>query len=183
MPKMTVIMIRIRSKIFIFSVLLGLLLSLVGMIACTKIDNQTLPAYTVRIDLGTYAMWNTYGVAGVGDSRLFDRTRGIPSNFPFTVNTFTGFGGVILIMGLDPTTGGNVPLAYDASCPVERSSSTTLSIDPTSHEAVCSVCHSHFNVLTGRGGPISGQALTTKKGMTTYVVRYSPNGGYYITNR
>ena len=55
---------------------------LVTASSCDHIDNKTLPRYTVRLDLGSYALWNTYGVSGMGDYRVFNRDKGIPSNFP-----------------------------------------------------------------------------------------------------
>ena len=70
---------------------------LLGVFAsCNHIDNKVLPSYTVRIDLGTYGVWNTYGVTGVGDYRIFSRDKQLPANFPYNANTFTGFGGVLL---------------------------------------------------------------------------------------
>ena len=41
------------------AVLLAALLALAG---CDKIDNKALPGYTVRLNLGDIARWNTYGV-------------------------------------------------------------------------------------------------------------------------
>jgi hypothetical protein len=143
--------------------------------SCDHIDNKTIPQFTVRIDLGGYAMWNTYGVSGVGDYRIFNRMKGIPANFPYNVNTFTGYGGVLLMMGIDG------PMAYDLSCPVEISQEIVLSIDNDNFEAVCPKCGSRYNPLSGAGGPISGVAINNKVGMRSY--RVTPNnGGYFISN-
>lgn len=143
--------------------------------SCDKIDNKAVPPYTVRIDLGGFAMWNTYGVAGMGDFRIFNREKGIPSNFPYNVNTYTGFGGVLLMMGLE------MPQAYDLACPVEVNQNIVLSIDPDNLDAVCPKCGSRYNPLTGTGGPISGVAINNKLGMRQYHV--TPlNGGYFISN-
>jgi hypothetical protein len=143
--------------------------------SCDHIDNKVIPRFTVRIDLSGYAIWNTYGVNGVGEYRIFNREKGIPSNYPYNVNTYTGYGGVLLMMGIDG------PMAYDLSCPVEASQEITLSIDADNFEAVCSKCGSRFNPLTGAGGPISGVAINNKVGMRIY--RATPsNGGYFISN-
>ncbi len=77
-----------------------LVILLVTMLAssCDHIDNKTIPRYTVRIDLGSYALWNTYGVSGMGDYRIFNRDKKLPSNFPYNVNTFTGFVVFLLMM-------------------------------------------------------------------------------------
>lgn len=142
---------------------------------CEHIDNKTLPNYTVRIDLGNYALWNTYGVIGMGDYRIFNRDKRIPNNFPYNVNTYTGYGGVLLMMGME------APMAYDLACPVEISPEVTLSIDANNFDAVCPRCGSHFNPLTGAGGPVSGVAIKNKVGMRQYRV-YPSNGGFFISN-
>ena len=143
--------------------------------ACNHIDNKAVPSFTVRIDLGSFALWNTYGVNGVGEYRIFNRDKNLPSNFPYNVNTYTGYGGVLLMMGIEG------PLAYDLSCPVEISQNITLSIDANNFEAICPSCKSHFNPLTGAGGPVSGVAVNSKLGMRMYRVTPS-NGGYFISN-
>ena len=143
--------------------------------ACEHIDNKTVPRFTVHIDLGGFAMWSTYGVNGMGDYRIFNREKRIPANFPYNVNTYTGFGGVLLIMGIDG------PLAYDLACPVEISPEVTLSISNDNFEAVCPRCNSHFDPLMGAGGPVSGVAINNKVGMRQYRVMAN-NGGYVITN-
>ncbi len=151
------------------------LLALAVTSGCEHIDNKTVPRFTVRLDLGSYALWNTYGVNGMGEYRIFDRIKRIPANFPYNVNTYTGFGGVLLMMGID------TPMAYDLSCPVEASQDIVLSIDNSNYDAVCPRCGSHFNPLTGNGGPVSGVAITNKVGMRQYRVMPS-NGGYFISN-
>ena len=120
-------------------------------------------------------MWNTYGVNGMGDYRIFSREKNLPANFPYNVNTYTGYGGVLLMMGMDQ------PLAYDLSCPVEISPTVTLSINADNFEAVCPKCGSRFNPLTGFGGPVAGVAINNKVGMRQYHV-YPSNGGYVIAN-
>ncbi len=150
--------------------------------SCEHINNKEVPSYVVRLDLGSYALWNVYGVSGIGDYRIFDRTRNIPSNFPYNSNTYTGFGGVLLIMGLDSSTGSYSPIAFDAACPVENSASVKVDIDSSTLEAVCPQCKSHYNVLTGAGGPVSGQAYTRKYGLRTYKVYQSQLGGYIIAS-
>ena len=144
--------------------------------ACDHIDNKVVPRYTVRIDLGTFALWNTYGVSGMGEYRIFDRNKMLPSNFPYNVNTYTGYGGVLLMMGL------NGPMAYDLSCPVEAGQNITLSISADNFEAVCARCGSHFDPMMGAGGPVKGVAINNKVGMRQYRVIPSNSGGYIITN-
>ena len=158
--------------------ILGVIMTLIMLAAgssCDKIDNKAVPSFTVRIDLGNIALWNTYGVNGMGDYRIFDRDKRLPSNFPYNANTFTGFGGVLLMMGIEE------PMAYDLSCPVEATRDIVLSINPENFEAVCPRCGSRYNPLTGDGGPTSGVAINNKVGMRKYRAIPS-NGGYFITN-
>ena len=152
-----------------------ILLALVVGSGCDKIDNKVVPSFVVRIDLGNIALWNAYGVTGMGDYRIFSREKQLPSSFPYNVNTYTGYGGVLLMMGLE------MPMAYDLSCPVELSRDIILTINPDNYDAVCPRCGSRFNPLTGAGGPLSGVAINNKVGMRQYRVMPS-NGGYVITN-
>ncbi|MBQ1797748.1 MAG: hypothetical protein IIZ89_00085 [Muribaculaceae bacterium] len=162
-----------------FSLLMSLLAVL--LCACDHVNNKEVPAYVVRIDLGTHAMWSTYGVSGVGDYRYFNREMGVPQNFPFNANTHTGYGGVLLMMALDASTGNYEPVAYDGACPVENVQSTVVGINGKL-EAVCPKCGSRYNVLTGLGGPIDGVAHKSNYGLRIYKVRQSGSGGYVITN-
>lgn len=162
-----------KNKIFTLATLTLMLLALCG--SCDTIDNKTIPNFTVRIDLGNYAMWATYGVNGMGDYRIFNREKNLPSNFPYNMNTYTGFGGVLLMMGID------MPMAYDMACPVEINPNVILSINADNFEAVCPKCGSRYNPLTGDGGPVAGVAINNKVGMRKY--RVTPNaGGYIISN-
>ena len=156
---------------------------LVSLAACDRVNNKSLPTFTVRIYLNDYALWNTYGVHGLGDYRVFNRDKRLPSNFPYNINTYTGFGGVLLFMGQDMQSGGAVPLAFDMACPVEHNAEVTVSIDPDNLDAVCHKCDSHYDVLIGGGGPKSGMALDRKVGLNPYRVLPTNTGGYIMTNR
>ena len=162
-----------KNKISAIATLALMLLALCA--SCDTIDSKTIPNFTVRIDLGNFALWNTYGVNGMGDYRIFSREKNLPANFPYNVNTYTGFGGILLMMGLEE------PMAYDLACPVEISQKITLSINADNFEAVCPRCGSRYNPLTGDGGPVAGVAINNKVGMRKYRVTPS-NGGYYISN-
>ena len=47
--------------------ILLLLVACCALVGCDKINNESLPKYSVRIDLGEYGKWNTYGVHALGD--------------------------------------------------------------------------------------------------------------------
>ena len=165
-----------RMKIYM------LLLVALGLLAgCEKINNESLPNYPVRIDLGDIGKWNTYGVHGLGEYRIFNREKGLPKNFPYNVNTYTGFGGVLLFMGQD-ISGSPAPLAFDLACPVEHNADVTVTIDSDNLDAYCPKCKSHYDVITGLGGPKSGMAIDRKVGLNIYKVRATTSGGYIITN-
>ncbi|MDE6786467.1 MAG: hypothetical protein K2J46_05455, partial [Muribaculaceae bacterium] len=155
--------------------------------ACNHGDDDRIPSLPVNINLSGAGMWNSYGVSGVGISRDFINWQGVlsPTGFPFTANTYVGFGGVLLIGGIDPfTSETNVPLAYDLACPVECSQTVRVVIDQDNLEAVCHVCGSHYNVLTAGGAPVAGPALTGKYkyGLRRYVCDPVQDGGYIIHN-
>lgn len=155
--------------------------------ACNQVDDQRIPSLPVYINLSDPGMWNTYGVSGVGISKVFINFQGeqSPSGFPFNANTYVGFGGILLIGGMDPyTSEPNVPLAYDLSCPVERSQTIRVAIDQDNLEAVCPKCGSHYDVIMAGGSPISGPALTGdyKYGLRRYVCDPAQGGGYIIHN-
>ncbi|MDE5813350.1 MAG: hypothetical protein K2H72_03600 [Muribaculaceae bacterium] len=169
----------------------SLFLSLMAMLSaassCSQVDDDRIPSLPVFIDLKGAGMWNTYGVSGVGIYRNFINWQGVvsPSDFPFNSNTYVGFGGVLLIGGVDPFTADpNVPLAYDLSCPVERSQTVRVVIDSDNLEAVCPVCGSHYNVITAGGAPVGGPALTGKYkyGLRRYVCQPESGGGYIVHN-
>lgn len=170
----------------------GLLLSAVilmmsALSACNQVDDDRIPSLPVYINLSGAGMWNSYGVPGVGFSQRFINYEGerSPAGFPYNANTYVGYGGVLLIGGIDPFTGDtNVPLPYDLSCPVERSRTVRVFIDSESLEAVCPVCGSHYDVLTAGGTPTSGPALTGKHkyALRRYQADIASGGGYIIHN-
>ena len=175
-------MMKKKNKIQVVLMIAVATLGVVLLPACDKINNESLPNYGVHINLGTYGSWNTYGVHSLGDYRIFNRAKRIPANFPYSVNTYTGFGGVLLFMGQDMTSGGATPLAFDLACPVEHDANVTVTIDPSSLDAVCNTCNSHYDVLIGGGGPKSGMALDRRVGLNPYKVYASSSGGYVISN-
>ena len=155
-----------------------------GAGACSnELDDTRIPAFNVQINLANPGLWNIYGVHGYGDNVSVIREQRTPASFPFTETTYTGYGGVLLIMGMNPFEAGAVtPLAYDLSCPVECQPSIRVYIDPANYDAVCPVCGSHYDVTMAAGAPISGPALTgsVKYGLQRYNA-WPQNGGYMIT--
>lgn len=155
---------------------------------CETVNDDRIPNLPVNIVLADAGTWNTYGVSGFGSSRRFILSQSLrePSGFPYSQTSATGFGGVLLISGMDPyTTTTNVPLAYDLSCPVEMKASVRVNVEGDIYNAVCPVCGSRYDVTMGGGAPLSGPAATGehKLGLRRYTCYPSGSGGYIITNR
>ena len=153
--------------------------------ACHEVDDERIPRMPVSNNLTGAGMWNSYGVSGTGIYRRFIIQERQPAGFPYAMGSATGFGGVLLIGGLDPfTSEPNVPLAYDLACPVERQPSVRVYIDAENLDAVCPECKSHYNVVTGGGSPLSGPALTgnVPYGLRRYQCLAGNGGGYYISD-
>ncbi len=151
---------------------------------CHTIDDERIPSLPVNINLSDAGLWNAYGVAGFGLFRYFVPSLNEPSGFRYVANSATGFGGVLLIMGMDPFTNDtNVPLAYDLACPVERQADIRVRIDESNFEAICPKCGSHYDVTMQGGAPVSGEAAAgkIKYGLMRYQCIPSTYGGYVIT--
>lgn len=158
------------------------------MTGCESVDDDRIPNMPVNIVLSDAGTWNTYGVSGFGSSRRFilAQSQREPSGFPYSQTSATGFGGVLLISGMDPyTTTTDVPLAYDLACPVEMKASVRVEVEGELYNAVCPVCGSKYDVTMGGGAPLSGPAATGehKYGLCRYTCYPSGSGGYIITNR
>ena len=162
-------------------------LTAVATTGCHSVDDERIPNFAVSINIADAGMWNTYGVSGYGMSRRFILAKDlrVPSGFPYSQQSATGFGGVLLIGGMDPfTTTTNLPLAYDLACPVEMKADVRVEIEGELYEAVCPVCGSHYDVTMAGGAPLSGPAATgsTKYGLRRYQCLPTGQGGYLIIN-
>ena len=170
-------------RLFAVFSLMAVILILPG---CQSVDDDRIPNMPVNIVLSDAGTWNTYGVSGFGSSRRFIISLREPSGFPYTQTSATGFGGVLLISGMDPYTATtDVPLAYDLSCPVEMKSDVRVEVEGELYNAVCPVCGSKYDVTMGGGAPLSGPAASgeRKYGLRRYACYPSGNGGYVVTNR
>lgn len=151
--------------------------------SCRQLNDERLPAMPVSIDLSNQGMWNAYGVHFYGQFNYFIFTTGIrePSGFPYTYNSATGYGGVLLINGQNNFTGDVGPLAYDLSCPVERQPDIRVYIDLNTLDAVCPRCESHYDVVEAGGAPMSGPAEAMHYALTPYSCYQTNLGGYIVT--
>ena len=164
-------------------------LFLTGLLAvsssCSSVNDERTPDLPVNIQLADAGTWNSYGVNAFGSYSLFILGNGTrtPYSFPYTQTSATGFGGVLLISGMDPFSGATLlPLAYDLACPVERKPTVRIEIEEETFKAICPVCGSSYDVTMGGGAPLSGPASSSAFGLRRYRCIPTQAGGYLITN-
>ena len=153
--------------------------------SCASIDDERIPNFPVNISISDAGMWNIYGVSGFGSNKNFILSLNLPSGFPYSSKSATGFGGVLLIEGIDPFSANtSIPLAYDLACPVERKADIRVKVSEETFAAICPECHSAYDVTMQRGAPISGPAATGKYkyALKSYSCVPSGLGGFYISN-
>lgn len=156
-----------------------------GIVSCNSVDDDRIPTLPVNLNLSDPGVWNRYGVTGFGIYKYFIPGLQQPSGFTYTVGSAAGFGGVLLIGGMDPFSGDTqTPLAYDLSCPVECKPDIRVKIDDTTFEAICPECKSHYDVTMRGGVPVSGPACEHKRpySLRRYQCFPTQYGGYVITN-
>lgn len=146
----------------------------VPMVGCEYGDYDRIPPAAVRIEFGNAAMWSKYGVAAYPDYEIFIKQENRPRGFTYVANSYTGYGGVILLC--NPV---NMVLAYDLSCPVERSSMVRVRYDEEDLVLRCDECGSTYDISTG--SPLSGVAAESRYFLQPYAVYFSPMGGVLVT--
>ena len=163
----------------------AIMLSSLSFVGCNSVDDDRIPSLPVNINLSDAGVWSRYGVAGYGMFRYFIKDEKQPAGFPYTATTYVGYGGVLLISGMDPFTADtDRVLAYDLSCPVECKPSIRVQVDPSTFEAICPKCGSHYDVTMRGGAAISGPAVDGKHkyGLRRYQCSPTQFGGYLISN-
>lgn len=145
---------------------------------CNRIDDDRIPLVPVRIAFNNVGEWNVYGVAGAGDYRRFIKQERVPEGFPYTVMTYTGFGGVLLICDIHSNA-----VAYDLACPVECRADVRINVLKEELKAECPVCHSVYDIVTNHGQPLSGPAAEKHYGLRKYYVGPGSGGEYMLVFR
>lgn len=140
---------------------------------CHSVDDDRIPVAPVNVVFNTVADWDIYGVNGAMQSRRFIREQREPRAFAWTANTFTGFGGILLVSDVM-----GEAKAYDLACPVERRADTRVAIDDEML-ARCPVCGSTYDVFSLNGAPVGGPAARDHFGLRPYHVGPSRNGTAY----
>ncbi len=146
--------------------------------ACDTVDDSRLPATEVHISFYTIGDWEKYGVTGAMDYKRFIKSERVPSDFPFTALTYTGYGGILLVSDVL----GNY-LAYDLACPYEARYDVRLTVNKQTNYAECPKCGSAYDVFLNQGTPVSGPALDKGFGLTRYKVGPGSGGDYMLVYR
>ncbi len=145
--------------------------------SCDTVDDTRIPVRPVFISFTDVGVWNTYGVAAALDYRSFIKDSRLPSGFPYTAQSATGFGGVLLVCDFD-----GAPHAFDLACPVEMKADVRIAVNSQEAVAECPVCHSVYDVFR-LGQPLSGKAAEQGYGLTRYSVVSSAGGAYMTVTR
>ncbi|MCM1476014.1 MAG: hypothetical protein NC036_07195 [Muribaculaceae bacterium] len=167
----------------------------VGLCSCETLTDSRIPNMPVNINLTGHGIWNNFGVDGFGQSRCFILYKSggeiirEPEDFHWGQTTATGYGGILLISGLNPFTNEVGPLAFDLSCPYERKPTVRVKMvtEPESQQLIarCPVCGSTYNVTERGGSPLSGPSFNDHYQLRMY--QCSPpadgSGGYMVMNR
>ncbi|MCM1309610.1 MAG: hypothetical protein NC301_01110 [Bacteroides sp.] len=125
--------------------------------------------------------WDVYGVSGALQTRRFIKPQRVPSDYPFTDVSATGFGGVLLACTVN-----SEYVAYDLSCPVEHSQQTLVYVDSETNYAKCPRCGSVYDIFcltTAPGYPIGGPAVEDGYGLTPYRVVFGADNCYALISQ
>lgn len=145
---------------------------------CHRLDDQRIPPAPVRLQFYTVAEWTTYGVVGALSHKRYIKDQRIPSDFPYTALSQTGFGGLLLVGDIL-----GAPRAYDLACPVECKSDVRIVVDDETLNACCPKCGSVYSIFSNYGQPISGPAAELGYGLQKYYVGAGSQGEYMIVTR
>lgn len=144
--------------------------------SCESVDDNRIPYAPVNIRFSTEGDWQIYGVASALDTRRFIKSEHIPSNFPYTDLSQTGFGGVLLVGDYE-----GVPHAFDLSCPVECKQTVRIFVDDEEMRGECPQCHSTYDIFRF-GAPLSGEAAEKGYALRRYNISSGSNIYRQITN-
>ncbi|MDE6801556.1 MAG: TFIIB-type zinc ribbon-containing protein [Muribaculaceae bacterium] len=157
---------------------LCILTILMALTACHHLDDQRIPPAPVRLQFYTVAEWTTYGVVGAMSHRRYIKEQRVPSNFPYTALSQTGFGGLLIVGDIL-----GAPRAYDLACPVECKADVRIVVDEEALNAFCPKCGSIYSVFSNYGQPLSGPAAELGYGLQKYYVGAGSQGEYMIVTR
>jgi len=116
--------------------------------SCDKTEQQVIPLREVYLEIDL--TYRDKALKASQASKLFNK------NTPGLLAVEkTGFGGVIVYHGINYTS-GEPYYAFDAACPYEGKSNICVEVEADCVHAVCSVCGSKYEILTGLGNCVDG---------------------------
>lgn len=148
--------------------------------SCSHIDNNRLPPAAVNIEF--VGNWGIYGIKGALDWVRFIKPDS-PRDFPWAADTYTGFGGVLIIGDFN-----GQPMAYDLACPYECKQNIRINVVTDGDDNLipygeCPVCHSTYDLCMNRGTAMSGPSAQRGYGLTIYRVFPGEYTGSMIVTR
>lgn len=152
-----------------------LMLLLLGVAtSCTDVDSERIPSRTVRIDISLAQQSNPDWWVNAPAEYVCYLYPDFPYDFPYTISSETGYGGVLLVCGYE-----NIRYAYDLACPVEVDPSVIIYVDDD-NLGHCKTCGSTYDVFWGSGAPNSGVAAEKKYSLRKYYISYSSSDQSYM---
>lgn len=147
------------------------------MASCSDVNDERIPYVSVRIEVSSAQRTNpAWWPAAPAESVQF-LTPDYPSGFPYTISSYTGYGGVMVVCGYDYGY-----YAYDMACPVEREANVRIYVDENM-DGRCKVCGSTYDLFWGSGAPKTGEASTQGYALRKYNISYiSSNDSYIVSN-
>lgn len=145
--------------------------------SCSDVNDERIPFVSVRIEISSAQHTNpAWWPAAPAESVGF-LTPDYPAGFPYTISSYTGYGGVMVVCGYD-----HAYYAYDMACPVEREAGVRIYVDENM-DGRCKVCGSTYDLFWGSGAPKTGEASVQGYALRKYYVSYIPaNDSYLVSN-
>ncbi|MGL5785356.1 MAG: hypothetical protein ACRCX4_00845 [Bacteroidales bacterium] len=141
-----------------------LVVSLVLMSACGNSETVSrIPDASVNLR----ANIDYYGLTTPYTYKSFTSKQGLPET------TFLGYGGILLIGGIDFNGDHVAYYAFDLSCPVEARPDIKVGINKELLQAECPKCKSRYAVFEGAGYPTFGEAKEKSYYLRRYTTRLS----------
>lgn len=159
-----------------YRVVIGIVVLLLTL-SCDKLDDDRIPPAPVRISFTTVGDWNTFGIGGALDSRIFIKENLEPAGYHYTALSATGFGGVIIVGDVNGTSA-----AYDLACPVERKRDVRIFVNKKEMVGECPECHSTYDIFSLGGYPLTGVAADKGYGLRRYNVGPGRSEYMIVTN-
>lgn len=153
------------------------LIALAALVSCSDVNDERVPYVSVRIEVSSAQQTNPVWWPSAPAESVEYLKPDYPYGFPYTISSYTGYGGVMLVCGYD-----GQYYAYDMSCPVEREANVRIYVDDNM-DGRCKVCGSTYDLFWGSGAPKSGEAQQQGYSLRKYYITYVPaNDSYIISN-